>query len=238
MIFIKEFASDAKEKGSKLKVEEGANVFNWNLRYDGGKDFDGMILWWASLQGPRAVPGTYQVELDVDGVVQEQRFELINDPRVEASQEELVEQFDFLNEILEEVSAAHEAIIDIRSVRKQLNAYKARISDKEEMHAIVEQIDDINKRMKAVEENLYQTKNRSRQDPLNFPIRLTNKLAHLNSLVGGSDFAPTDQAVAVKEELSAAIKVELDAFEAIKAKDIKALNAAISAAKIDAILVD
>ena len=235
---IKEFASDAKEKGSTLKFDEGANVFNWNLRYDGGKDFDGMILWWASLQGPRAVPGTYQVELDVDGAVQKQSFELINDPRVEASQEELVEQFDFLNEILEEVSAAHEAIIDIRSVRKQLNAYKARISDKEEMNAIVEQIDDINKRMKAIEENLYQTKNRSRQDPLNFPIRLTNKLAHLNSLVGGSDFAPTDQAIAVKEELSAAIKVELDAFEAIKTKDIKALNAAIAAAKIDAILVD
>ena len=180
----------------------------------------------------------YQVELDVDGAVQKQSFELINDPRVEASQEELVEQFDFLNEILEEVSAAHEAIIDIRSVRKQLNAYKARISDKEEMNAIVEQIEDINKRMKAIEENLYQTKNRSRQDPLNFPIRLTNKLAHLNSLVGGSDFAPTDQAIAVKEELSAAIKVELDAFEAIKTKDIKALNAAIAAAKIDAILVD
>ena len=85
---------------------------------------------------------------------------------------------------------------------------------------------------------MYQTKNRSRQDPLNFPIRLTNKLAHLNSLVGGSDFAPTDQAVAVKEELSAAIQVELEAFKAIKASDIKALNASIDAAKIDAILVD
>lgn len=235
---IKEFSSDSKEKGESLKYEKGANTFNWNLRYEGGKDFEGMILWWASLQGPRAVPGTYYVQLEVDGDVQKESFELINDPRVEASQDALEQQFDFLNEILEEVSAAHEAIVDIRSVRKQLNAYKSRIKDKAGMEAIVEEIDMINKKMQSIEENLYQTKNRSRQDPLNFPIRLTNKLAHLNSLVGGSDFAPTDQAIAVKEELSAAIQVELEAFNAIKATDIKALNASIDAAKIDAILVD
>jgi photosystem II stability/assembly factor-like uncharacterized protein len=235
---IKEFSSDASDKGSKLKYEKGANVFNWNLRYEGGKDFEGMILWWASLQGPRAVPGTYSVELEVDGEVQKQTFELINDPRVEASQEELEYQFEFLNEILAEVSAAHEAIIDIRSVRKQLNDYKSRIKDKEAMEEIVGQIDAINEKMKSIEENLYQTKNRSRQDPLNFPIKLTNKLAHLNALVGGSDFAPTDQAVAVKKELSAAIQLELKAFESLKMEDIKALNTAIDAANIDAIIVD
>jgi photosystem II stability/assembly factor-like uncharacterized protein len=235
---IKEFASDEKDRKSKLKFEEGANVFNWNMRYEGGKDFDGMVLWWASLQGPRAVPGTYQVELEVDGAIQQQSFELINDPRVEATQAELEAQFAFLQEVLQEVSDAHQAIIDIRSVRKQLNTYKSRIKDLDGTAEVVEQIDAINMEMKGIEERLYQTKNRSRQDPLNFPIRLTNKLAHLNSLVGGSDFAPTDQAIAVKAELSAAVQTELDAFEQIKQDKIKALNEAIRAASIDAILVD
>lgn len=235
---IKEFASDEKDRKSKLKFEEGANTFNWNMRYEGGKDFEGMVLWWASLQGPRAVPGTYQVELEVDGAIQQQSFELINDPRVEATQAELEAQFAFLQEVLQEVSDAHQAIIDIRSVRKQLNTYKSRIKDLDGTAEVVEQIDAINKEMKGIEERLYQTKNRSRQDPLNFPIRLTNKLAHLNSLVGGSDFAPTDQAIAVKAELSAAVQTELDAFEQIKQDKIKALNEAIRAASIDAILVD
>ncbi len=235
---IKEFASDEKARKAKLKFEAGANVFNWNMRYEGGKDFEGMVLWWASLQGPRAVPGTYQVELEVDGAVQQQSFELMNDPRVDATQAELEAQFAFLQEVLQEVSDAHQAIIDIRSVRNQLNTYKSRIKDLEGTAAVVEQIDAINKEMKGIEERLYQTKNRSRQDPLNFPIRLTNKLAHLNSLVGGSDFAPTDQAIAVKAELSAAVQTELDAFEQIKQDKIKALNEAIRAASIDAILVD
>lgn len=235
---IKEFASDEKDRKSKLKFEEGANTFNWNMRYEGGKDFEGMVLWWASLQGPRAVPGTYQVELEVDGAIQQRSFELINDPRVEATQAELEAQFAFLQEVLQEVSDAHQAIIDIRSVRKQLNTYKSRIKDLDGTAEVVEQIDAINKEMKGIEERLYQTKNRSRQDPLNFPIRLTNKLAHLNSLVGGSDFAPTDQAIEVKAELSAAVQTELDAFEQIKQDKIKALNEAIRAASIDAILVD
>ena len=119
-----------------------------------------------------------------------------------------------------------------------MNTYKSRIKDLDGTAEVVEQIDAINKEMKGIEERLYQTKNRSRQDPLNFPIRLTNKLAHLNSLVGGSDFAPTDQAIAVKAELSAAVQTELDAFEQIKQDKIKALNEAIRAASIDAILVD
>lgn len=235
---IKSFSSDAKEKEDKLKFEKGANQFNWDMRYEGGKDFKGMILWWASLQGPKAVPGTYKVELVVDGEEQVAEFELMNDPRVEATQGELQEQFDFLQEVLAEVSAAHEAIIDIRALRSQLNTYKGRLDGKEGMEELTEQIDAINKEMKGIEENLYQTKNRSRQDPLNFPIKLTNKLAHLNALVGGSDYAPTDQAVDVKNELVAAIKKELRAFEKIKMEDIKALNKAIYEKNIDAIMID
>ncbi|MEO1714116.1 MAG: hypothetical protein AAFU60_12355, partial [Bacteroidota bacterium] len=74
------------------------------------------------------------------------------------------------------------------------------------------------------EEALYQTKNRSGQDPLNFPIRLTNKLAHLNSVSGSGDYAPTEQAYAVQKELTEAIEAELKILETVKSEELPAFN--------------
>ena len=61
---------------------------------------------------------------------------------------------------------------------------------------------ELQKQFGEIETSLYQTKNKSNQDPLNFPIKLTNKLGHLNSLVGMGDFGPTEQDIAVKNELT------------------------------------
>jgi len=71
---------------------------------------------------------------------------------------------------------------------------------------------------------MYQTKNRARQDPLNFPIKLTNKLAHLTSLMGNTDYAPTSQMVAVKEEMNAAIDVELAKYRRVLEVDVPKFN--------------
>ena len=75
-----------------------------------------------------------------------------------------------------------------------------------------------------VEKALYQTKNRSRQDPLNFPIKLTNKLGHLNSLVSIGDFPPTEQDIAVKNELTAKINKELQVFNEVISSELKEFN--------------
>ena len=97
---------------------------------------------------------------------------------------------------------------------------------------------EIDSTMTLVEEELYQTKNRSRQDPLNFPIRLTNKLAHLNSLMRGGNFAPTQQAIAVKKELEGKINLELVKFSRIKNEDIPAFNELMREQAVDAIILD
>ena len=57
-----------------MTVEKGANQFVWNMTYDGAERLPGMILWAASLEGPRAVPGTYTVSLNYNGGVQSQSF--------------------------------------------------------------------------------------------------------------------------------------------------------------------
>ncbi|MFK8008922.1 MAG: WD40/YVTN/BNR-like repeat-containing protein [Saprospiraceae bacterium] len=234
---IRKFSNQAKEKKDKLKVEEGANRFNWNMRYEDAKSFDKMILWWASLNGPKAMPGKYEVQLAVDDMVQNVDFAILKDPRIETDDRGLKEQFDFLNEIKSKMSEAHETIIEIRDVRSQLKNYTGRLKKDDLTKSIFEKANAIDSMMTVIENELYQTKNQSRQDPLNFPIKLTNKLGHLNSLVSGGDYPPTAQAIEVKNVLTKEIDDQLDLFEKIKANELPLFNQMVKNAQIDAIIL-
>ncbi|NNK89938.1 MAG: glycosyl hydrolase, partial [Saprospiraceae bacterium] len=107
----------------------------------------------------------------------------------------------------------------------------------EEIKAYAGEIDSV---MTKVEKALYQTQNKSGQDPLNFPIRLTNKLAHLNSLsqMGNTDFPPTDAALKVKEEIAELIDVELEEWTIIKTKMLPDLNKMIRDKALDVIILE
>ncbi len=235
---IKEFSTKSKDRNSKLTVKKGGNVFNWNMRYPNAKDFKGMIFWAGSLAGPMAVPGKYKVAINVNGKKQEQEFEILKDPRAEVSLQGLQEQFDFVKETNETISEAHQTIIDIRSIRDQLNHYKGLWKGREDMKDLIEKATEINKTMTEIEEALYQTKNRSRQDPLNFPIRLTNKLSGVNSLTNRGNNAPTKQAKAVKKELTDKINSEVQKFRKIEGEDLPDFNRMVREKSIDAIVLD
>ncbi len=228
---------DKKAKENKLAATPGLNSMSWDMRYPGGDDFEGMILWWSSLSGPKALPGDYTVRMSHNGNVQDQTFTVVKDPRSGATMADLQLQFTFLNEVVEKISETNNTIGEIRKVRAQINDVKSRMEG-EEFADIRKKADDILKEMKGIEESLYQTKNRSRQDPLNYPIRLNNKLAHLNSLEGLGDSRPTDQAVAFKKEVTAMIDEQLDKFEKIKETDIPELNRMVKTKQVDAIKIE
>ncbi|MEM1215470.1 MAG: glycosyl hydrolase [Bacteroidota bacterium] len=232
---VRTYSSDAKEKGEQLKFEEGGNTFNWNLRYPEGTKFDGMIMWWAGVGGPKAKPGDYQVELKVGEETQRQDFTILADPRSEATEEDIAAQFDFMKDVQDKVSQAHQAIIDLRDIKAQVGGFVDRLPEGEQHAALREQAKSLQEELTAVEESLYQTQNRSRQDPLNFPVRLTNKLAHLNSLVGIGDFRPTAQAYAVKEEMETLIDEELATYRRVVSEDLPTLNRLIRESQIDLI---
>ncbi len=234
---IKEFSNKAKEKKEQLKVEVGANQFVWNMRYEDAKSFDGMILWWASMNGPKAMPGTYEVQLTVDDMVQVADFQILKDPRIETNTKGLQEQFDFLTEVRDIVSEAHNTIIEIRDVRSQLKNYTKRLTKDDTTQPLFDKAEAIDSMMTAIENELYQTKNQSRQDPLNFPIKLTNKLGHLNSLVQGGDFPPTQQAIEVKNVLSGEINQQIALFEKIKNEELPVFNQMVRDAQVDAIIL-
>jgi photosystem II stability/assembly factor-like uncharacterized protein len=233
---IRKFSThpNKEDNEGKLKVAEGLNMMNWDMRYPGAKTFKGMILWAATTQGPKVVPGTYMVEMAVNGESQSTSFELMKDPRQSASQSDLQAQFDFLMAVRDKLTETNQAIIDIRKARGQIKGVMARTDDESIKTLGKEMLDE----MKTIEEALYQTQNESGQDPLNFPIRLNNKLGHLGSLEGIGDSRPTDQAIAFKNEVTAEIDQHLNQLKAIMTDKVKAFNEAVYGAKIDAIQLD
>ena len=227
-----------KDKKNKLTFEDGANQFVWNMTYDGAERLKGMILWWASLQGPRAIPGNYKVSLNVNDEEQTESFTILADPRAESTLADMQQQFAFIKDVNKTMDDAHKSIKKIRAVNKQLGAFQKQYAADENVKELVEKAKALEEQLSNIEKELYQTKNRSGQDPLNFPIKLTNKLGHLNSLVSMGDFAPTEQDIAVKNELTGEIEKQLAAFNTILNDEIKAFNAAFNAKQLNYLFVE
>ena len=86
-----------------------------------------------------------------------------------------------------------------------------------------------------MEEEVYQVRNRSSQDPLNYPIRLNNKIAALMGVIESADHRPTDQTYEVFKELSAELEKQLQQMSATIKTELPRLNAALKREKVDAV---
>jgi len=232
------FSTYASEIDKKLKVEKGGNTHVWDTEGKGAKRLPGMILWWANLSGPKAVPGSYQVHLTANGETQTQQFRIVPDPRAEATVADMQKQHDFITAVNETVDRAHQSIEKIRKVNDQLDAFMKQYKGNEATEELVEKAKEMKEGFGEIEKALYQTQNRSGQDPLNFPIRLTNKLAHLNSLVSLDDFPPTEQDIAVQQELSREIETQLSAFDKMVDEEITAFNKAFNDLNLNYLFIE
>jgi hypothetical protein len=202
-------------------VVNGHNRFTWNLRTNEAKRFPGLIMWSGGTLGPRVVPGTYQARLTAGDQTATVPFEIKQDPRSTATPADLKAQFDFVTSVHDKLSEVNGQITRIREVRKQLTDVKKRVSDNK---AIVAAANDLDKKMTAVEEALYQTKNKSSQDPLNYPIRLNDKLAGVGDSAASGPYAPTAQQIEVRDELVVQIDAQLAKLKAIWDTDLPAFN--------------
>jgi photosystem II stability/assembly factor-like uncharacterized protein len=205
-------------------VVSGHNRFAWDLRVADAKKFPGMILWAGGTTGMRVLPGTYTAKLTVGDQSMTAPFEVKEDPRTSISAADLKAQFDFVSSTLAKLSEVNEQIIKIRDVRKQLTDVKKRVGSAKESKPIVDAANDLDKKMTAVEEALYQTKNKSPEDPLNFPIRLNDKLAGVADSASTGSWPPTAQQIAVRDELVPQIDAQLAKLKAIWDADLPAFN--------------
>ena len=203
----------------------GSHRFRWNLRYPGYTDFEGRIFWAAGNYGPMAVPGTYRVRMEVDGQeVGTRDFDIVLDPRIQGvTQADLQARFDLALQIRDRVSEANEAVLLIRDLEDQI---LERLEDTER-ESVQTRARELMDALDAVEGEIYQVKNQSNQDPLNFPIKLNNKLAALMGVVESAENRPTEQSYTVFNYLSDLLQEELDRLEDILDQDLPALNEAL-----------
>jgi hypothetical protein len=165
-----------------------------------------MIFWAAGTQGPVAPPGTYSVRVTAGEKSETVPLTLLKDPRSAASAADLDEQFALALQIRDKTTEANDAVRTIRNVKSQLGARQKGAGNRG--GALDNLARPFITELSAVESEIYQVKNESSQDPLNFPIRLNNKLAALGGVVGGAEAKPTRQSVEVFRILADSLAIQ------------------------------
>jgi photosystem II stability/assembly factor-like uncharacterized protein/DNA-binding FrmR family transcriptional regulator len=231
-------AAELEKKEPVVAKAAGLNRFVWNMRYEDAtkvEDDVSMDEFERALAGPVAVPGRYQVRLKAGGRTYTVPFETRLDPRAPATQAELEEQFELLLRLRDKLSETHEAINRIRTVRGQVEAWEKRAAADRSARAVVKAAAKLRRELTAIEEELIQTKAKSRQDTLNFPIKLNAKLGGLAAAVAMGDAAPTRSMREVFRDLSRRADAQLARLERTMRTDVRAFEALARRARIPAI---
>ena len=214
----------------QVTTNAGLNQFSWDMRYADAVTFRGLIMWAGRTTGPVAPPGRYQVRLTVDGqTVGTESFNLLKDPRTDATQADLDAQFEMLIQIRDALSAANNGVRTIRNVKYQMTDGGSKLTGRDSTN-FARAAEQFAARLSKVEEELYQVKNRSNQDPLNYPIRLNNEIAALSGHVGSAEGAPTQQARQVYDILKQRLDTQISALDAAMAEGLPAINAMLEKA--------
>jgi hypothetical protein len=216
----------------RVTANAGMNRFVWNLRYPDATTFPGLIMWAGNVTGPRVPPGKYTVRLTVDGKSQSETFELKKDPRLSTTPEEYAKQISLALQIRDKLSETNGAVVRIREVRKKLDEYASSGDAK-----VADAAKSLNGKLTAIEGDLYQTRNRASEDPLNFPIKLNNKLAYVMGEIESSDNQPTAQSYVVYEDLATEVNGKLRSLNGLLTTDLAAFNKLVRDANIPAVTV-
>jgi len=192
----------------KAPNKAGMNTFAWNLREPDATRFDGMIFWAGGTNGPLVIPGTYTARLIVDGTpALDTKFIVKKDPRTKATQAELIAQYKLLMQVRDRTTDANDAVRTVRWVRAQLTE---RMKDMSAADSATYKplADALDAKITEVEAEVYQVKNQSGQDPLNYPIKVNNQIAAMAGVIGSTEAKPTKQSVEVFQLL----EKELDGY--------------------------
>jgi len=216
----------ARPRDPRVPVKAGLNRFVWDLRHPGAEDFPGIIFWSARIVGPRALPGAYRVRLLVDGQpVGMEGFHVVTDPRYHPAPAAVDSQFALAMRIRQRTTDANRGVLLVRGIRRQVDERLTHTQDPA-VRAAAEQLKG---RLAAIEDSLYNPRLRSGQDPLNYPIRLNNKMAALLGVVESAEAAPTRQSYEVFADLSRRIDARLAELDALVRTDLPRLNALLRA---------
>ncbi len=207
---------------SWLPNTAGLNRFTWDLRTEPIVGFPGMILWGAGLNGPAVPPGRYTLRLNVDGQVMNAPLVVQRNPLIDdVSDADLHKQYQFGRQVRDKATEANQAVIAIRRVKAQVDNRLTLSKD----GGLKKAADQLDTKISDVEQNIYQVKNQSGQDPLNYPIRVNNRLANLLSMAERGDGPPGTYMPEILGILSEELKGYTSTLDEIMKTDLTRVNA-------------
>ena len=205
-------------------TEAGFQTYVWNMYHkEVEKPEPGLILWNGSTSPVLAAPGKYTAKVTIDNMVTEHPFTIVADPNYKVSDADLKAQEQFLLKVSTTFSEIMKSLKSIKELRTQINMLQKKTKDT----IFQKQAKEVLANLKAIEEALHQTKAKSGQDVLNFPIRLDDKIAGVFESAAAGYIAPTKQVQEVYQVLKAQVDAEFNKLETLKKSGVKQLNDAV-----------
>ena len=236
---IRTFSNKPDKKEAKMSANKGMNRLVWNMTLEPPEINPGSYFSLSYTGGPTVPPGPYSVTLRIGGSeTQSQSFSILKDPRWEASNQDLQDQFDLTMEVLDMLDESHKYIKTIREVRGQINAITKRLEENEKYESLKVISDPILDSLRSIEQDLIQTKNESSQDPINYPPKLDDQIAYLYTTVNFQDSKPTEGISERKDDLRMELDLQKDRLQRVIENDVKRFEKFLNDNEIPFIVVD
>ena len=231
---ITAYSSKSSDEKFKLSAKEGMNLFTWDMNYQSIEPIAGMILWNGTIYGPTAAPGNYTATLKINGDSLEKPFLISANPKYNCSNEDYALKTAFLLEVKKSFADVQKCIVDIRTLRSQINEFNS-LAGKDVPKEIKSLSDTIQKKLTKIEEELYQTKLKSGQDILNYPMKLNDRISGLYNYASSGNTAPNKQVKDAFLELKTLADEQLKLFQSVIEKDVVELNMKIKSSDLPVI---
>ena len=205
------------------KVYAGTHTIYWDLEHEEPKiqkDFISMYYSASRGNGPLAVPGTYTVELNVQGEIYSKPLEVRMDPRWKISAQDLEMQFNVSSEVVGLINESQEKLSEMRGIVSQITKFIS-LTEGKDYHSEVKDLgNSIIESIKNVENNLYQNKIETSQDEINYPRKWTNHITHLYDRLTTDDQAPNDGMLDRVQELKSDYERYINPYQEIVSVDV------------------
>lgn len=231
---IRTFSKNAKEETDKIDFSSGMNQFVWDMNYPPAEKIDNMILWNGNVGTVKAAPGKYMARFRYEKDSMDVPFVIKDNPAYGMTEVDYDNTVSFLLDVKQSFSDIQKAIKRIREVRTQINDFTAKL-DTSTTKDVRKEADSINAKLTTIEETLYQTKAKSGQDVLNYPIRLNDKISGIFGVVSSGNTSPSKQAKEAFAELNEQATQQLQKLAGIFSNDLASFNNLIHDKKLPVI---
>ena len=228
--------SDAEDAAPRVPAEAGMNRFDWDMRYPGATKVPGDKTTEGVGRGPLAPPGSYQVRITAGEQSQTQAFDMVKDPRVNATQEDFDAQFALMMQLRDKISETHDNILKLRSTRSQVSDWAKRAEGTAAQDAVSDAAKALNAKLDDIESALIQTEYKGARDRLHMPIKLNAKLAGLMPVVSVGDYRPPQQAYDVFAHFEGLLGEQFDALQSVLDEDLDEFQNLLAELEIPAIV--